>query len=252
MRKAYRMKRNYLAAKITKTAKEAALLLFPTRCPVCDGVVKRKEGLICTGCRNGFKTVTEPFCLSCGKPLSAESSQYCNDCAGKPHKYIRGRALYEYESAAASIYRFKYGGRREYARFFGREIAGCLEKFIRKAAPDALIPVPLSRKRLSRRGYNQAQLLAEVIGEEMGIPVFPHLAVRVRDTLPQKELNAQERQNNLKRAFKICRNDVKLSTIIIIDDIYTTGSTIDAMAYELRQAGIKHIYFAALAIGNGM
>ena len=148
------MKKNYVAAKITKIAAKAAQLLFPARCPVCDGVVKRKEGLICTGCRDRFKTVAEPFCFSCGKPLSAESSQYCNDCAGRLHKYIRGRALYEYESAAASIYRFKYGGRREYANFFGKEMAGCLEQFIRKAAPDALVPVPLSRKRLCRRGYN--------------------------------------------------------------------------------------------------
>ena len=243
------MKKNYVAAKITKIAAKAAQLLFPARCPVCDGVVKRKEGLICTGCRDRFKTVAEPFCFSCGKPLSAESSQYCNDCAGRLHKYIRGRALYEYESAAASIYRFKYGGRREYANFFGKEMAGCLEQFIRKAAPDALVPVPLSRKRLCRRGYNQAQLLAEVMGEEMGIPVYSHLAVRVRDTLPQKELNAQERQNNLKRAFKMIENDVKLSTIIIIDDIYTTGSTIDALAEIFQQVGVKKVYFVALAVG---
>ena len=244
------MKKNYVAAKITKIAAKAAQLLFPARCPVCDGVVKRKEGLICTGCRDRFKTVAEPFCFSCGKPLSAESSQYCNDCAGRLHKYIRGRALYEYESAAASIYRFKYGGRREYANFFGKEMAGCLEQFIRKAAPDALVPVPLSRKRLCRRGYNQAQLLAEVMGEEMGIPVYSHLAVRVRDTLPQKELNAQERQNNLKRAFKMIENDVKLSTIIIIDYIYTTGSTIDALAEIFQQVGVKKVYFVALAVGN--
>ena len=95
-------------------------------------------------------------------------------------------------------------------------------------------------------------MLAREVGSRLNIPVNTELIKRVRKTAPMKNLSAKERQNNLKKAFKICHNDVKLSTIIIIDDIYTTGSTIDAMAYELRQTGVKNIYFAALAIGNGM
>ncbi|MDE5802888.1 MAG: ComF family protein [Lachnospiraceae bacterium] len=235
---------------IMKMAKEAVSLLFPPRCPVCDEAVRRRDGQICRDCRSRLKMVEEPFCLSCGRPLPEEKEQYCADCASKKHKYIRGRALYEYESAAESIYRFKYGGRREYAEFFGREMAEKLEGYIRKASPDALVPVPLSRKRFGRRGYNQAQLLAEVMGEELGIPVYTHLAARVRDTLPQKELNAQERQNNLKRAFKIIENDVKLNTIIIIDDIYTTGSTIDALAEVFQQSGVEKVYFVTLSVGS--
>ena len=247
MRKACTMKKNDF---VMKMAKEAVSLLFPTRCPVCDEAVRRRDGKICRNCRSRFKMVEEPFCLSCGRPLPEEKEQYCADCASKKHKYIRGRALYEYESAAESIYRFKYGGRREYAEFFGREMAEKLEGYIRKAAPDALVPVPLSRKRFGRRGYNQAQLLAEVMGAELGIPVYTHLATRVRDTLPQKELNAQERQNNLKRAFKIIENDVKLNTIIVIDDIYTTGSTIDALAEVFQQSGVEKVYFATLSVGS--
>ena len=86
----------------------------------------------------------------------------------------------------------------------------------------------------------------------MNIPVIEDLIIRVRRTAPMKDLPLTERQNNLKRAFKICRNDVKLDTVIIIDDIYTTGSTIDAMSYELRRAGVKRIYFVTLAIGRGL
>ena len=247
MRKACTMKKN---DPVMKMARVAVSFLFPTRCPVCDEAVRRRDGKICWDCRERLKMVEEPFCLSCGRPLPEEKEQYCADCASKKHKYVRGRALYEYESAAESIYRFKYGGRREYAEFFGREMAEKLEGYIRKVSPDALVPVPLSRKRFGRRGYNQAQLLAEVMGAELGIPVYSHLAARVRDTLPQKELNAQERQNNLKRAFKIIENDVKLNTIIIIDDIYTTGSTIDALAEIFRQSGVKKVYFATLSVGS--
>ena len=84
----------------------------------------------------------------------------------------------------------------------------------------------------------------------MGIPVEGRLIRRVRKTLPQKLLGDRERQNNLKRAFKIDRNDVKLKTVIIIDDIYTTGSTVDACAAVLKCAGVKKVYFITAAIGK--
>jgi predicted amidophosphoribosyltransferase len=102
------------------------------------------------------------------------------------------------------------------------------------------------------RGFNQAEILAKELGILTGIPVETKLIRRVRKTVPMKELSSAERQNNLKRAFKISRNDVKLSTIVIIDDIYTTGSTIDAMSYEFRRMGVKHIYFMTLSIGRGL
>ena len=114
------------------------------------------------------------------------------------------------------------------------------------------MPVPIHDSKKKQRGYNQAELIARELGRRLNIPVETNLIKRVRKTIPMKDLSAVERQNNLKRAFKICRNDVKLNTIIIVDDIYTTGSTIDAMAYEMRKAGIKRIYFVALAIGNGI
>ena len=114
------------------------------------------------------------------------------------------------------------------------------------------MPVPLSRKRLHTRGYNQAALLAKELGKCLDIPVWEHAVSRVRNTVPQKELNAAERQNNLKKAFKIASNDVKLSTIIIVDDIYTTGSTIDALTEVLQNAGAKKVGFVSLSTGSGM
>ena len=134
--------------------------------------------------------------------------------------------------------------------------ASCMAKrlgtWIVQRRPDALIPVPIHAAKRRVRGYNQAHVLARELGRCIGIPVKADLVKRVRRTAPMKDLPLAERQNNLKRAFKICRNDVKLDTVIIIDDIYTTGSTIDAMSYELRRAGVKHIYFVTLAIGNGI
>ncbi len=224
-------------------------LLFPRRCPVCDRVQPAGR-LICPDCEAGLHKINSPFCKKCGKPLLDEQSEYCGDCARGKHRYLEGRALYEYPAVRRSLYRFKYGGRREYAEYYGRELAAHLKEAILRWEPDALVPVPLHRARRRERGYNQAEALARVLGKALGIPVRSRLVKRVKKTLPQKRLDRRMRQNNLKRAFKISGNVVKLNTIIIIDDIYTTGSTIDAVASALQEAGVSRIYYISLAIGR--
>lgn len=227
-------------------------LLFPRRCPVCDKPVKPAGKLICGGCRAKLVHVREAGCMKCGKPLTEEYEEYCSDCRKKRHVYTQGKSLYEYHSAAKAIYRFKYGNRREYAEFFGKEMTERFGKLMDFWQAEALIPVPIHKARRRKRGYNQAELLAEEIGKRTGIPVIRDLVVRHKNTRPQKELKGAERENNLKRAFKIGRNDVKLSTIIIIDDIYTTGSTVDEMAQVLKEIGIDKVYVLTLAIGKGI
>ena len=229
----------------------ALQLLFPLRCPVCAGIVSPSGEKICLDCLGRLKLLTPPWCMKCGKKLR-EEEEYCADCRKKDHGYRRGRALYEYESAALSIYRFKYGGRREYAAFFGEQAAEYLGDFVRRIGPDALVPIPLHRKRLAARGYNQAELFARAIGERLGVPVCTGWLVREKNTRPLKYENPQERQNNLKKAFNITQNDVKLEKIVIVDDIYTTGSTMDEVSGVLKAAGVKEIYFIALACGTGI
>lgn len=226
-------------------------LLFPRRCPVCDGIVRFRRELICSACLKKIRFISGSTCMKCGKELQQEG-EYCYDCQSRRHLYIQGAAIFEYRSVSAALYRFKYAGRSEYADFFGRCMASVLREKLKLWKVQALIPVPIHSSRKRKRGYNQAQCLAEVIGEVTGIPVRDDIITRCRKTVPQKELSEQQRQNNLKKAFKILKNDVKLDTIVIIDDIYTTGSTIDAMAFMLHAAGIKNIYYAALAIGKGL
>lgn len=225
--------------------------VYPRHCPVCDDIVSRRGEKICLECLGRLKILTPPWCMRCGKKTE-EGEEYCGDCGKRKHLFERGRALYEYDSAAESIYRFKYAGRREYADFFGEQITDYLVDFIRDVNPDALVPIPLHRRRKTRRGYNQAQLLAEAVGRRTGIPVCSRLLVRVRNTAPQKKLNPAERQNNLKKAFNIPQNDVKLKTILVLDDIYTTGATIDEAARALKAAGAERVYFITLACGAGV
>jgi len=190
--------------------------------------------------------------MKCGKQLMEEEQEYCEDCRSRRHRYMQGRALYDYGTVAGAIYKFKYKGKKEYGAIFGEEMAYFLGDYIRRVKPDALIPVPLYSARKRVRGYNQAQVLAEVLGKHLNLPVRADLIKRVKNTKALKKLNRKERLNNLKNAFILEGNGVKLNTVIIVDDIYTTGSTIDAMAEVFLKAGVEKIYFVALAIGEGV
>ena len=244
--------RFYANTRFRTVAEAAVTFLFPRRCPVCDEPVKPWNALVCRECASKFSYIEQPCCLKCGKHIGDSGKEYCDDCAAHAHSYDCGRALFSYRSVSASLARFKYRGRREYAAYYASCMADVLGHFIDACGADALVPVPLHRSRLKVRGYNQAHVLAEALSALTGIPVRADLIERVEKTAPMKDLSAAERQNNLKRAFKIRHNDVKLSIIIIIDDIYTTGSTIDAMSREFRKAGVERIYFVTLAIGRGI
>lgn len=226
-------------------------VLFPRRCPLCDEVVPWEEGRVCQACRPKIQYVGEHYCMKCGKPLESQEVEFCPDCRKRTHAYDRGRAVFLYPAVARSVYRFKYSGRREYADFYAEEIEKQLEETIRHWNPDALVPVPIHWRRKAVRGYNQAEELANRLGRRMGIPVLPKWVKRCRNTFPQKLLNVRERQNNLKKAFIIRQDDVKLDTIILIDDIYTTGSTADALASLAKAAGVNNVYVISLAIGRG-
>lgn len=226
-------------------------LLFPRRCPICDEIVVPFGEKICPQCVPKRSLLMRSYCMKCGKKVQ-EQRELCEDCRRRGHVFFRGRALYEYESVAASIYRFKYSGRQEYAEFYGEELARYLGDFIREMKPDALIPIPLHKSRQRARGYNQAALLARSLGRQLEVPVLEKYLLRVKKTTPLKRLNPKERQNNLKRAFNIRENDVKLKSVIMVDDIYTTGSTVDEAARVLMDCGVERVCFVALACGAGV
>lgn len=232
-------------------------LLFPRRCPVCDEVlpvlaVRETSRFICPACRKKVERVKEPVCKKCGKPIGEERKENCADCERKKHEFVQGKAVFAYKGPIKeSLYRFKYGNRREYADFYAQETLRYYEKWITDRKIQVIIPIPLHKSRQRRRGYNQAELFAKILGERMGIPVRTDLLIREKNTVPQKELSETERKNNLKNAFKITENIVQLTYILLVDDIYTTGSTLDAAAHTLRQAGGTYIYFICISSGRG-
>jgi ComF family protein len=227
-------------------------LIYPRRCPVCDDVIPVGEGLICNDCRIRPRYITEPRCRKCGRRLSDDAQFLCKDCKAREHFYDYGYALYDYQSMRMSIYRFKYLGRSEYAKFYARDIYDKLGSEIRGFGADSIIPIPIHPARLYERGYNQAEEVAVELSRLFCIPVYTDIVKRVKKTVPQKELNPIERQNNLKKAFNIGSDVVKLNKTILIDDIYTTGSTIDAVALELKRHGVGNVFFVTLCIGEGI
>ncbi len=208
--------------------------------------------LICRECRQKLHYICEPACKKCGKSLEHDETEYCGDCRRRTHRYTRGRAVFPYDRLLrASIARFKYKGRREYADFYAEEMAEQYEDLLRSWNPDALVPIPLHKTRKRKRGFNQAQLLAEKLGKRLEIPVEKRILERTKKTGPQKELNDVQRRANLKNAFQVRQNDVRLKRIVLVDDIYTTGSTIDAAAAVLLEHGAEKVYFLTICIGRG-
>ena len=225
-------------------------ILYPRRCPVCDDIVKRKEGLIHDCCKKLIKPAGKIICLKCGKPIADSEKEYCPDCSKTRHYFDRGFGVFRYRCVSGSIYRFKYSGRREYADFYAEAAMESIGRSMRGMHADAIIPVPMYPGKQRRRGYNQAEVFAKALGKRLMVPVRGDVVTRVRDTVPMKLLDSSERRTNLKKAFNIAENDVKFKCIILIDDIYTTGSTMDELAREFRRHGVERIFFVTLAIGQ--
>lgn len=232
-------------------------MLYPARCPVCREIVIPKGQRICCGCRDKLKVIAEPRCKKCGKPVEFEEQEYCSDCKHRDFHYVRGFSVWIYDSVMKeSISDFKYRNRKENANFYIDELIRYHGEAIARLAPDVLVPVPIHQSKFRDRGYNQADILAKGIGKQLGIPVLSHLLIRSRKTLPQKQLDDKERLKNLKEAFCInTREAVKcekqLNRILLVDDIYTTGSTVEACTGILLEQGIKEVYFVTLCIGRG-
>ena len=227
-------------------------LIYPPVCPVCNDIVSVRHRDICPECEKKLTFIGDSYCMKCGKPVE-EYEEYCGDCRRLLHMYDEGRAALVYDLyMSRSIYRFKYAGKQEFARFYARIMYERLGDKMKSWRADAIIPIPVHKKRLRKRGYNQAGLIARELSKRLGIPVREDIVTRCTATKAQKNLGAGERQNNLKKAFKVTGNVVKLDTVLVIDDIYTTGATVDAMAGCLKGAGVRKVYYASLCIGRGI
>lgn len=226
-------------------------ILYPRRCPICDVILLPAKSL-CEECAGKITLVREPVCKKCGKPLSDERREFCPDCSKKAHCFSQGKAVFSYEGEIrGSMYRFKYSNKREYAAFYAEMAGELYSRWVKEKKIEVIVPVPMYFRKKWKRGYNQAEVFAKQLGRKLGIAVDRKLVRRIRNTVPQKELNDVQRKSNLKNAFQLVPGVVKYKQILLVDDIYTTGSTIDEIARVLLDAGAERVYFLCISIGKG-
>lgn len=242
---------NHIKAFLEYSRQAAADLLFPRRCPVCGGVAMPKGRLICPACLKQLSFVSSPACMKCGKEIGSREQEYCADCIRRKKSFTRGFALLNYDSrAAASMAAVKYHNKREYLDFYARAAALRFEKQFRQAGIQVIVPVPVHASRLKTRGFNQAAVLAEKLSAELGIP-WEELLIRVKKTDPQKSLGSAERLKNLRGAFEAEQEAGKWERVLLVDDIYTTGSTAEICSRALLKTGVKQVFVFAVCIGHG-
>lgn len=165
----------------------------------------------------------------------------------------QGRSLWLHRGCVPNaIYRYKYHNKRYWGKIFASELAQCYGEQIEKWKIDTIIPVPLHPSRKKRRGFNQAEIIAGALSEYTGIPVVTDVLFRIRKTVPQKNLGRKARKRNMQGAFGVSRSWIPSDNILLIDDIYTTGSTMEKAAYVLHLAGVQNVYFLTLSIGQGV
>lgn len=227
-------------------------ILYPRRCILCDGVLDTPTSGVCTRCKKELIYIQEPSCKKCGQPIEDEQEEYCYDCTCNAHSFAQGKSVWLYKGKMKeSMYRFKDGQRREYAQFYAKEAARKYSRWILQNRIQVIVPIPIHVKKKKRRGYNQAEIFAEELGRQLCIPVDTHLLIRDIDTIPQKKLTGKERKNNLKKALKIGADSVQWKRVLLVDDIYTTGSTVDAASEVLHQYGADSVYVLSITIGKG-
>lgn len=226
-------------------------ILFPRHCPVCHDIVAAKGELICKSCLKKLEPIGQPRCMKCGKQMMQKEREYCGDCQKSGHRFEEGMAVYPYNQVMKnSIGKYKFSGRREYGDFYIHAMYHYGSGMLKRRKPQLIVPVPVTAAAYKKRGYNQAAYLARGLSELTEIPMAECVG-RKSGGRAQKELSARERKRNLRRLLYIKKKCLLPERVLVVDDVYTTGSTIDAMAAVLKENGAREVYFLALSQGKG-
>lgn len=214
--------------------------LLPRFCLLCDSETHRNSD-ICNACKQSLPIMSAacPHCaVSLGRGSAVDID--CGECQKRPPKYVRAHAAYSYAPPIDRlIHGLKYQGKLYYARVLGAHLAEHLNS-VCAPRPDVIVPVPLHRSRLRERGYNQALEIARPLARRFSVPITYERIYRVRPTATQTELPRKKRRGNVRNAFQVDRDFSGLS-VAVVDDVMTTGYTVDSFAACLRRAGAESV-----------
>lgn len=234
-------------------------LIFPPFCPVCQQRLdEARRDPLCGVCWQRLERIAAPYCRVCGVPFPTlpwggtdqqpPDAHLCGRCRRRrpPFSYARAAARYG-DVARAAVHAFKFGGRRALASPLGDLLAEMGPR-LPVAAPELLVPVPLHPQRERERGFNQSLLLARRLGRLWKVPVRADVLRRKLATLPQTELTAAERRSNVRNAFALRRPElVQGRHVVLVDDVFTTGSTVTACAVCLKAGGASTVGILTVA-----
>jgi len=224
--------------------KSALNIIIPPACHICGGAA---DDYICANCKQGINFILGAVCTICGLPfISKESSPHmCGECIKKKPRFSMARSIAEYNGVLLdAIHRFKYNAKTSLAK----PLALLMAEKLPLNSYNVIVPVPLHKKRLKERGFNQSLLLAKEISRKQNVPVDYLNLKRLRYTEPQINLKGEERLKNIKDAFAVENARVfKNQKILLIDDVYTTGATVVECSKVLKKAGAKGVFVLTLA-----
>lgn len=231
-------------------------ILYPPRCHLCRRFLYPAEGPLqpkhlCTDCRAALAAVTHPLCTVCGIPFSTSTGQdhLCENCLRSNPWYDLVRAPYLYSGLLMeALQRFKYRSETHLISTFGPLLSSFARGWITNPRGMLLIPVPLHRRRLRERGFNQSLLLARAVSSHLGARLDYLSLVRRRYTAAQTGLSKEKRKKNVKDAFLVMNPErVKDEVILLVDDVFTTGHTLNECARTLKRSGARTIICLTLA-----
>lgn len=230
--------------------------LFPSdgRCTFCRKLLLFEPQPFCYPCLEKIPWIGARTCKKCGKEEVVTDTLLCHDCFHTPHQYQQGLSLFTYIGEGKRIVQeIKFERNKKLGLWVGKQMGKKIQVAHWKDSLDMIVPIPLHPNRLQERGFNQSEELAKGIKDILDIPLETKPLLRTKDTPHQTDLSKEQRQENIKSAFQVENPEMlRGKTILLVDDVYTTGSTIDACAEALKDAGAKEVYFSVAATGKGM
>ena len=224
--------------------------IFPPACHVCSQAVAQ-NGALCSECWKHMRFLGEPCCARCGLffDVPLERGAVCGECMREPPPYALARAVFEYNDTSKTlVLNLKYHDATELAPNLGRWMASAASPFL--PACHVVLPVPLFWQRQLKRRYNQSLLLGHALAKQAQLPFLPDTLRRIRHTAPQTGLSRRQRQENMNRAFAVpekAKARLRQQNVLLVDDVYTTGATINACTHTLLEAGARDVYVITLA-----
>ncbi len=233
-------------------AKRWVDLVYPPRCGVCGSFLSWGEAEeICPECLSGMHRVRSPLCRHCGVPFEAgpDEDRFCERCLREPPSYEIARSLFVYEGTVVeAVHRLKYAGKTRLADIFGPQLAGPARACLPPSADPLVMPVPLHLERLRERGFNQSLLLSRHVARETGFDLDWLSLRRTRPTPSQATLGKGRRRENVRDAFAVdAPAAVQGRDVLLVDDVSTTGSTLEACSRALLQSGVERVFGLTLA-----